>query len=125
MAILLGGRALELAEPDMVDGPDRKLEKPLSELAELLGRAGREEAAAPIAARVVLDAPARQGLGHLASGLLGRGDERDRPPEDALEDRPDEGIVRATEDHRVAPRFLQRRRALANRVEKALGRGRA
>ena len=64
--------------------------------------AGREEAVGALAAALVLPALARERVGDLARGLLGREDERDVAPEDALEDGPDQRIVRAAEDDRVA-----------------------
>ena len=76
--------------------------------------AGGQEAVFALASRVVLDPLACQRLGHLARGLLGREDERHVAPEHALEDRPDQRIVRAAEDDRVHVRLLERRRVLAH-----------
>ena len=72
---------------------------------------------APSRSRVVLDALARERLGDLARGLLRREDERDAAAEDALEDRPDQRVVRAAEDDRVDAGLLERRRVLAHRVD--------
>ena len=63
----------------------------------------------------VLDAFPRECLGHLAGRLLGREDERHAAPEHALEDRADERIVRAAEDHGVHVLGLQDVGVLANR----------
>ena len=59
----------------------------------------------PSRSRRVREALARERLGDLARGLLGREDERHLAPEDALEDRADERVVGAAEDHRVAARL--------------------
>ena len=60
--------------------------------------------------RVVLDPLAREGLRDLARGLLGGEDERHVAAEHALEDRPDDRVVRAAEDHGVDALLLERRR---------------
>ena len=69
----------------------------------------------PSRRRVVLDPLPRQRLRHLAGGLVGREDERHVAAEDALQDRPDQRVVRAAEDDRVDAGGLQRRRVLAYR----------
>ena len=51
---------------------------------------------------------------HLACRFLGREDERDVAAEDALEDRPDERVVRAAEDDGVDARLLERACVLAH-----------
>ena len=72
---------------------------------------------APSRAGVVLDALARERLGHLARGLLRREDERDVAAEDALQDRADQRVVRAAEDDRVDAGRLQRLRVLAHGLD--------
>ena len=71
----------------MLDLAERQLEEALAELAEERRVAGREEAVGALAAGLVLDPLARERLGDLARGLLGREDERHVAAEDALEDR--------------------------------------
>ena len=84
-----------------LDLVDRQLEEARAGDAEDLGVAGGQEPVGALAARVVLDPLAGERLGDLACGLLGREDERDAAAEDTLEDRPDQRVVRAAEDHRV------------------------
>ena len=85
---------------------------------ELLGRPRREKARLAVPGWVVLDALARQRLGHLAGGLVRREDQRRPAPEGALEHAPDHRVVRAAEDDRVDVLLLERRRVLAHgRVE--------
>ena len=99
---------------------ERKLEEPLAELAEERRVAGRQEAVGALAVAVVLPALAASVVVDLARRLLGREDERHVASEDALEDRPDQRVVRAAEDHRVAAGRLERLRVLANGVDRLL-----
>src|SRR5262245_31623497 len=99
---------------------DRKLQEAPAHLLELAGIAGREEAIRALPPVGVLDALPCERLGDLARGLLCREDERDAAPEDALEDRPDERVVRAAEDDRVHLRLFERRGVLADGVDGAL-----
>ena len=94
---------------------ERQLQQPLAELAERGGVAGGEEARTALAPGAVPEALARQRLGDLAGGLLGREDERHLAAEDALEHRPDERVVGAAEDDRVAAGLLERRGVLGDR----------
>ena len=64
----------------------------------------------------MLDPLAAQRLRHLAGGLLRREDERDPAAEDPLEDRPDQRVVRAAEDHGVDVCGLERLGVLADGV---------
>ena len=56
-------------------------------------------------------------------GLVRGEDERHAAPEDTLEDRPDQRVVRAAEDHRVDARILERRGVLAHRARRLLAEG--
>ena len=86
-------------------------------------RASRNSSGSPVVRKryspsrvaVVLQALARERLGDLARGLVGREDERHVAAEHALEDGPDQRVVRAAEDDGVAARLLERRRVLAHR----------
>ena len=53
------GGPFELRYGDGLDPVDWKLQESLSERAEFMGRAGGQEAARSLAARIVLDAPSR------------------------------------------------------------------
>ena len=114
-----GGR-LELREGDVLDLAERELEEALAERAEELRVAGGQEAVGALAALAVLDPLAGERLGHLARGLLGGEDERHAAPEDALEDRPDQRVVRAAEDDRVDLGVLERRGVLAHGLGRLL-----
>ena len=92
---------LERGDLDVLGDVDRELEEAPPGLAEELRIAGREEAVRTFARVVVLDPLARERLGDLARRLLGGEDERHAAPEDALEDRPDQRVVRAAEDDGV------------------------
>src|SRR5205807_1203003 len=105
---------LEVGDRDLLDVPERQLQEALAQLAEERRLARRQEAVGALAALAVLDSLARERLGHLTGGLLRREDEGHAAAEDALEDRPDQRVVRAAEDHRVDPRLLHGRRVLAD-----------
>src|SRR5918996_4802355 len=107
---------LEVSHRDVLDAADRELEEAFAEGAELLRRAGRQEAGGALVAAVVLDPLPLERLGHLAGGLLGGEDQRRRTAEHALEHAPDERVVRAAEDDGIHVRRLQRRRVLAHGV---------
>ena len=100
----------------MLDLVDRQLQEALAHRAERGGVAGGEEAVGALAPRLVLDPLARERLGRLARRLLGREDEGHVAAEHALEDRPDQRVVRAAEDHRVHAVALERRGVLAHGV---------
>src|SRR5262245_30611846 len=89
-------------ERDALDVDERQLQEALAELAEERRIARREEAVRAEAIACVLPVLARQRFRHLARRLLGREDEGDVAAEDALEHGPDQRIVRAAEDDRVA-----------------------
>ena len=75
---------------------------------------------APSRAAVVPQPLPRERRRDLARRLLGREDERHVAPEDALEHGPDQRIVRAAEDDRVAAGLLERRGVLGDRVHRLL-----
>ena len=95
---------------------DRQLKEAPAHLAEEHGIAGRQETVRAFAVSGVLDALALERLRCLAGGLLRREHERHPTSEHALQDRADERVVRAAQDHRVHVRLLQMRRVLAHRV---------
>ena len=72
---------------------------------------------------VVLDRLAGERLRHLARRLVGGEDERDVAAEDALQDRPDQRVVRAAEHDGVDLCLLQRRGGLAHRGDGRLAEG--
>src|SRR6185312_8539220 len=106
----------QIRDGHVLDLAERQLEEALAQCPERRRVAGRQEAIRPFTRLVVLDPLARERLGHLARGLLGREDQRDAAAEDALEDRADQRVVRATEYDRVDPRVLERLRILAYRL---------
>ena len=77
--------------------------------------AGRQEAVRALAVRRRSRSLPRERLGHLARRLLGGEDERHAAAEDALEDRPDQRVVRAAEDDRVDVRRLRAARRTRGR----------
>ncbi len=89
---------------------DRQLKETRAHQTEELGVARRREPVAALAPPVILDPLPGEGLRHLAGGLLRREDERHGAAEHTLEDRADQRIVRAAEDHRVDARVLEGRR---------------
>ena len=107
----------------MLRGIDRELEEASPHLAEELGVAGRQEAVRALARVSVLDPLTGKRLAHFPRGLLSREDERDASSEHALEDRPNQRVVRAAEDDRVRAGLLERRRVLANRCRRLLAEG--
>ena len=74
----------------------------------------------PSRALGVLDALARERLGHLARRLLRREDEGDAAAEDALEDRADQRVVGAAEDDGVDAGGAERLGVLAHGVRRLL-----
>src|SRR4051794_23497570 len=98
----------------MLDRAERQLEEARAERPEQLRIAGRQEAVLALATAVVLEALARERLRHLARRLVRREDQRDVAAECPLEDRAQERVVRAAEDHGVAAGLLERRRVLAD-----------
>src|SRR2546423_13769673 len=78
---------LEVGDRDLLDLAERQLQEALAQLPEERRLARRQEAVGALAAFAVLDSLARQRLGHLAGGLLGREDEGHAAAEDPLEDR--------------------------------------
>ena len=108
-------RLLELGELDVLDLGDRQLQEARAHRAKRLRIARGEEAVRALAVasfsspsargspRPRAQSPPPRTRAHVAS-------------EDALEDRPDQRVVRAAEDHRVDARLLQRRRVFAHGV---------
>ena len=91
---------------------------------ELLRRARRQEAARALARDVVAD-PLRASVS-ATSRAVSSAEKTSvvAAPEDALEDGPDQRVVRAAEDHRVDARVLERRGVLAHGRDELLGRRR-
>src|SRR6478735_5592536 len=102
-------RVLELGHADPPHVVERQLEEALAELAEERGIAGGEEAVLALAPPFVLPSARLERGRDLARGLLGREDERHVAAEHALKHGPDQGVVRAAEDDRVAAGLLERR----------------
>ena len=113
-AVLPHGTAANAATSTWSAAVDGELEKAATHLPEELGVACRQEAIRALAAHFVLDPLALERLGDLAGGLLGREDERDATPEDTLQDRADERVVRAAEDDGVHVGVLERGCVLAD-----------
>src|SRR6266511_183995 len=120
---LTSSRQLEVADGDLLDPGDRQLQEALAERAELVRLPCREEAGRAFPRGFARDALAVERLRHLARCLLGREDQSRRPPEDTLEHRPDERVMRAPEDDRVHTLVLERTRVLSHRRVDFLGGG--
>ena len=99
----------------MLDLADGELQEATPHLAERGRVTRREEPIGAFALGVVLDALARERLRRLTRGLLGGEDERDVTSEHSLEDRANQRVVRAAEDHGVDAYFFQRGDVLAHR----------
>ena len=82
-----------------------------------VGIAGRQEPVGAFAAGSFSIALRGERLRHLPRRLVGREDERDVAAEDALQDRPDQRVVRAAEDDRVDARLLERSGGLADGLD--------
>src|SRR5262245_53237712 len=106
----------ELGHAHLSDLPQRQLKKTLAERTEEIRVARREKAVLAVAVARVLPAFASERRSDLARCLLRREDERHVASEHPLEHGPDQRIVRAAEDDRVAARLLQRRGVLGDRV---------
>src|SRR5688572_15527589 len=65
------GGGLQLGDRDLLDLPERQLQEALTEGAEPLRVARRQEAVHALAARLVRDRLPLERLGHLARGFLG------------------------------------------------------
>ena len=102
------------ATADVLDLGDRELQEAAAHRPERVRVAGGQEAVGALALGVVLDPLAGERLRHLARGLVGGEDERHVAAEDALQDRPDQRVVRAAEDDRVDAGLLQRLGGLAH-----------
>ena len=104
---------------DALDVAERQLQEALAERAEERGVAGREEPVAPSRAgsfsqplRASVSATSRAVSSAEKTSVTSR-------PNDALEHGPDQRVVRAAEDHRVAARLLERRGVLAHGVDES------
>jgi len=96
----------------VLDVGDRKLQEAHAEIPESRSIPCRQKAVRPLARSLVLNSLPGQRLCNLTCRLFRREDERDVTTEHALEDLPDQRIVRTAEDHGVDTGILQWHRVL-------------
>ncbi len=99
------------------------MEEPAAHRTERLRITGRLEDTDALAIGIVSDLLSGERFRDLARRLVRREHERHAAPEDALEERSQDRIVGAPEDHRVHPGRLEGRRDLAHRLDRLVAEG--